>query len=190
FVPSAFAALATQKEQFLKHQSDALYPSTSSVFSAATIEFGPHLQETNRRHEAGSWNILLALGHYNHRHGGHIIFWDLGLVVAFPPGSCILVPTGLIRYSFVKVRPHETRYSLVQWAGAGIRRWFQNGRRTDVEFAAQATREEHAAREGSRELDQDAVLSSFPGESDLPLDTMKLRFYGQLPDAETLNTIY
>ncbi|KAJ7043432.1 hypothetical protein C8F04DRAFT_943278, partial [Mycena alexandri] len=176
--------------QFLKHDPDALYPSPSSVFSAATLEFGPHLQETNRRHEAASWSVLLALGNYKHRHGGHVIFWDLGLVVAFPPGSCILIPSGLIRYSFVKVRPHETRYSLMQWAGAGIGRWFQNARCTDIEFAVKATREEHAAREGRRELDQDAALSSFPRESELELNAMQLKFYGETPDAETLNTIY
>ncbi|KAJ7029551.1 hypothetical protein C8F04DRAFT_1264817 [Mycena alexandri] len=163
---------------------------TSSVFSAATFEFGPHLQETNRRHEAASWSVLLALGNYKHRHGGHVIFWDLGLAVAFPPGSCILIPSGLIRYSFVKVRPHETRYSLMQWAGAGIGRWFQNARCTDIEFAVKATREEHAAREGRRELDQDAALSSFPHESELELNAMQLKFYGETPDAETLNTIY
>ncbi|KAJ7078639.1 hypothetical protein C8R43DRAFT_853968, partial [Mycena crocata] len=59
--------------------------------------------------------------------GGQIIFWDLGLVIAFPAGSTILLPLGLLRYSFVEVREGERRYSVVQWAGSGITRWIQNG---------------------------------------------------------------
>ncbi|KAJ6607423.1 hypothetical protein B0H10DRAFT_1680675, partial [Mycena sp. CBHHK59/15] len=109
----------------------ALYPTSSSVFSAATFEFGgPHLQQTNSSHVPGQWSILTALGQYAWMHGGHLILWDLGLVVSFPPGSTILLSSGLLRYSFVKVRPNEHRYAILQWAGAGITRWFLNGLRT------------------------------------------------------------
>ncbi|KAJ6480183.1 hypothetical protein C8R45DRAFT_783169, partial [Mycena sanguinolenta] len=104
----------------------------SSVFSAATFEFGgPHRRTTSLGdpdcYHAATWSVLTSLGKYVPMLGGHIIFWDLGLVVAFPLGASILTPTGLIRYSFVKVRPGEHRYSLFQWAGSGISHWFQNG---------------------------------------------------------------
>ncbi|KAJ7868659.1 hypothetical protein B0H13DRAFT_1580198, partial [Mycena leptocephala] len=105
-------------------------PSSSSIFSAATFEFGgPHFQDTNRKHQPGQWSILTALGEYTWMHGGHIVLWDLGLVVSFPAGSTILLSSGLLRYSFVKVRETERRYTILQWAGAGITRWFLNGRR-------------------------------------------------------------
>ncbi|KAJ7678252.1 hypothetical protein DFH06DRAFT_934933, partial [Mycena polygramma] len=108
-----------------------------SVFSAATFELGgPHYQASSRpdRHDSTTWSVLTALGDYAPLHGGHLIVWDLGLVIAFPPGATILIPTGVLRYSFVKVRPGERRYSLVQWAGSGIGRWFRNERRTDLDF--------------------------------------------------------
>ncbi|KAJ7664350.1 hypothetical protein DFH06DRAFT_897559, partial [Mycena polygramma] len=106
----------------------------SSVFSAATFELGgPHCRNSATgappSHQAGTWSIITSLGKYAALRGGHIILWDLGLVVTFPIGCTILLPTGLVRYSFVKVRPGERRYSLVQWAGAGIAHWFRNGRR-------------------------------------------------------------
>ncbi|KAJ7020486.1 hypothetical protein C8F04DRAFT_873380, partial [Mycena alexandri] len=106
-----------------------------SIFSAATFELGgPHRRTsvTGKPHqyEAQSWSALQALGEYSYQHGGHIIVWDLGQVIAFPPGTTILIPTGLLRYSFVKVRPGERRYSLLHWAGSGIARWFRNGRRS------------------------------------------------------------
>ncbi|KAJ7744428.1 hypothetical protein DFH07DRAFT_684275, partial [Mycena maculata] len=107
----------------------------SSIFSAATFELGgPHFRARPSglpdRYQAGSWMVLTALGVYGPTHGGHIILWDLRLVVSFPAGSSILIPAGLIRYSFVKVREGERRYSLLQWAGAGITHWFDNGLRT------------------------------------------------------------
>ncbi|KAJ6542988.1 hypothetical protein B0H19DRAFT_884226, partial [Mycena capillaripes] len=107
-----------------------------SVFSAVTFEFGgPHLQTTPTgqpdHYEAGTWSVLTALRKYSHLHGGHIILWNLGLVVSFPPGATILIPTGIIRYSFVKVREGDHRYAVLQWAGAGITRWLANRRRTD-----------------------------------------------------------
>ncbi|KAJ7790273.1 hypothetical protein B0H13DRAFT_1676228, partial [Mycena leptocephala] len=82
------------------------------------------------------------LGQYSWLHGGHIILWNLGLVVCFPPGASIIIPTGVIQYSFVKVRPGEHCYSVLQWAGSGIARWFENGRRSDIDFALKATKEE------------------------------------------------
>ncbi|KAJ7709329.1 hypothetical protein B0H16DRAFT_1229745, partial [Mycena metata] len=106
----------------------------SSIFSAATFELGgPHPRAVSgvpHPHQAGTWSVLVALGNYSPLHGGHVIFWDLGLVVCFPPSTCILIPTGVVRYSFVCVRRGKRRYSLLQWAGAGIPRWFRNGRRS------------------------------------------------------------
>ncbi|KAJ7702599.1 hypothetical protein B0H16DRAFT_1748215 [Mycena metata] len=169
FVPDAFNLLSIEKNAFLQHDSSALYPCSSSVFSTATVEFGPHLQSTNRRHQAASWSILVALGKYVPRLGGHIILWDLGLVIAFPPGSCILIPTGLIRYSFVKAR---NTLLLGSVGGGGY--WA----------------DQHRAREGQRELDQDAAVAAFPHEDDLPLESIQLSFYGTQPDAETIATVY
>ncbi|KAJ7029507.1 hypothetical protein C8F04DRAFT_1187720 [Mycena alexandri] len=179
---AAFVGLETQKEQFLELQPDVLYPCPSSVFSAATLELGgPHLRATNSGHEPTTWSILVALGNFVPRLGGHIILWDLGFVVSFPPGSCILLPTGLIRYSFVKVREGKTRYSVVQFAGSGVTRWLQNGRRTDIDFSANASREQHQAHEARRELAQDALLNAFPLSSELPEDFVRVPFYGPPP---------
>ncbi|KAJ7106118.1 hypothetical protein C8R43DRAFT_1140605 [Mycena crocata] len=175
----AFSALQAQKDLFLQHDPCAMYPSDASVFSAASVEFGgpPRGQASTGvpdRYEAGSWSILCALGKYSSVHGGHVIFWDLGLVIAFPSGSTILIPTGLVRYSFVKVREGERRYSVLQWAGSGLTRWALNGGRTDVEFAGHATEAEHAEREARRQESHEHMLDRFPVEADLPDATVML----------------
>ncbi|KAJ7661510.1 hypothetical protein DFH06DRAFT_988371, partial [Mycena polygramma] len=170
---------------------DAIYPSSSSVFSAVTFEFGgPHRQAPGGvpdRYEAGSWAILTALGKYGYMHGGHIILWDLGLVVSFPPGATILLPPSIIRYSFVKVRAGEHRYAVLQWAGAGIFRWYTNGKRSDLEFAVNSTRLQHEARETRRRDAHAAALESFPVEGDLPEHGFFKQFVGTatMPPVQT-----
>ncbi|KAJ6447644.1 hypothetical protein C8R47DRAFT_918142, partial [Mycena vitilis] len=131
YCKAAHSRLQAQKEEFLKRYPEAMYPSDTSVYSAATFDFGaPRRTAKPNRHEAASWSVLSALGNFSYQKGGHIILWDLGLVITFPAGASILIPTGLVRYSFVRVRPGESRYSLLQWAGAGMGRWFENGQRT------------------------------------------------------------
>jgi hypothetical protein len=132
-------------------------------------------------YEASTWSCLTALGKYAPIHGGHIIFWNLGLVVCFPPGATILFPAGLICYSFVKVRPGEHRHAVLQWAGGGISRWLANGRRSDLEFAVHATREEHDAREEHRREAHAAALESYPIEGELPEEGWILPFVGTDP---------
>ncbi|KAJ6450450.1 hypothetical protein C8R47DRAFT_1230266 [Mycena vitilis] len=185
----AFIALRAQKAKFLDANPAALYPTESSLYSAATFEFGdPHrrtsLAGTPDRHDAQTWNILTALGDYKALHGGHLIVWDLGFVIAFPVGATILIPAGLLRYSFVKVRPGERRYSLLQWAGAGIDRWLRNGSRSDLDFAVNATREEHAAREARRARNFDMALATYPFEEDLEEGIyVRAPFFGTIPRA-------
>ncbi|KAJ7029037.1 hypothetical protein C8F04DRAFT_923080, partial [Mycena alexandri] len=149
FCPTAYNTLHNEKRSFLDKKPDLLYPSDSSVFSAATFELGgPHRRSlalgVAHRYLPSAWSVLMALGKFNSRRGGHVILWELGFVVRFPAGSSILLPTGLIHYSFVRVRAGETRYSVLQYTGSGIPRWFRNGQNTDVEFAMKADEEKHA----------------------------------------------
>ncbi|KAJ6463647.1 hypothetical protein C8R47DRAFT_992589, partial [Mycena vitilis] len=158
-----------------------------SVFSAATFEFGgPHRQTAPdgapNRFDGASWAVLTALGKYAHKHGGHIILWDLGLVITFPPGTTILLPPSVIRYSFVKVRPGEHRYALSQWAGGGIQRWFDNGCHSDLEFAVRASKDRHNVREEHRRAAHSTALDSFPVDGELPecKGNLKAREYSRV----------
>ncbi|KAK7018524.1 hypothetical protein R3P38DRAFT_3200902 [Favolaschia claudopus] len=171
FCPTAYDTLAEDKKDMLDRNPQAFFPCEASIFSAATLELGgPHFNIRDHKGdlrdlEPAGWNILTALGKYKSFHGGHVIFWQLGLVVQFPPGSSILLPAGLINYSFVKVDPDETRFSLLQWAGGGVRRFLDNGGRLDMDFAAKATPNEHSGREHRREVAHEIAIDAFPHSS-------------------------
>ncbi|KAJ7933004.1 hypothetical protein B0H13DRAFT_2262975 [Mycena leptocephala] len=78
--------------------------------------------------------------------GGHLILWNLKLVIRFPPGSTVLIPSAIIRHSNVPVGAHKRRYSFTQYTVGGLFRWIRNGYRTDEGFEQSATPAEKAAR--------------------------------------------
>ncbi|KAJ7309175.1 hypothetical protein DFH08DRAFT_918364 [Mycena albidolilacea] len=120
-----------------------------SVFAACTFNFGPraicapHLDFANL---SWGWCAITALGDFDPDLGGHLILWDLRLVIRFPPGSTILLPSAIIRHSNVPIQAHERRSSFVQYTAAGLFRWVRNGFMTDEDFDLSASKEEQAKR--------------------------------------------
>ncbi|KAJ7826485.1 hypothetical protein B0H14DRAFT_2368147, partial [Mycena olivaceomarginata] len=94
-----------------------------SVFSACTFNFGPrvicasHLDFANL---SWGWCAVTALGDFDPNLGGHLILWDLRLVIRFPPGSTILLPSAIVRHSNVPIQAHERRSSFAQYTAAGL----------------------------------------------------------------------
>ncbi|THU78146.1 hypothetical protein K435DRAFT_876959 [Dendrothele bispora CBS 962.96] len=75
---------------------------------------------------------VTALGSFNPKLGGHLVLWDLKLLIEFPPGCTILLPSALLRHSNTSVQAHETRYSVTQYTAGGIWRWLDSGGQTKV----------------------------------------------------------
>jgi hypothetical protein len=104
------------------------FPGTS--FAAASINFGPKTECYPHR-DFGNFSCgqctVASLGDYDADKGGHLAFWDLGLVIRFPPGSVIFLPSALVRHSNTPVAPHERRYSFAQYTSGGLFRWAWNG---------------------------------------------------------------
>lgn len=125
------------------------WPFLGSVFAACTFNFGPHaitVPHLDFGNLSWGWCAITALGWFDPDLGGHLILWDLKLVIRFPPGSTILIPSAIIRHSNVPVRAHERRYSFTQYTAGGLFRWIRNGFKTDEDFELTATRAEKAAR--------------------------------------------
>ncbi|KAL0563534.1 hypothetical protein V5O48_018531, partial [Marasmius crinis-equi] len=85
------------------------------------------------------WCAVTALRQFNSALGGHLVLWDLGLVLEFPPGSTILLPPATIAHSNVPVAEHETRTSFTQYSAGALFRWVESGGR-DLEQLRKADR--------------------------------------------------
>ena len=80
------------------------------------------------------WCTITALGDFDASKGGHIILWDLGIIVEFPPGACICLPSALITHSNIPTGDDEVRMSFTQYCCGEIFRYIENGFRTDKQM--------------------------------------------------------
>ncbi|KAJ6555623.1 hypothetical protein DFH09DRAFT_1318031 [Mycena vulgaris] len=141
-----------------------------SVFAACTFNFGPravcapHLDFANL---SWGWCAITALGDYDPDRGGHLILWDLRLVIRFPPGSTILIPSALIQHSNVPIHAHEHRCSFVRYTAGGLFRWMRNGFKTNEDWEASASREELAVCEAESRTRWERGMSMFSVIDDL-----------------------
>ena len=62
------------------------------------------------------------------------ILWDLGIIVEFPPGACICLPSALITHSNILTGDNEVRMSFTQYCCGEIFRYIENGFRTDKQM--------------------------------------------------------
>ncbi|KAF8057954.1 hypothetical protein FPV67DRAFT_1676639 [Lyophyllum atratum] len=116
-----------------------------SVFAAAVFNLGP--QTVCYRHKDFAnlpygWCAVTALGNFNPTLGGHIVLWDLGLMIEFPAGSTILLPSAVVAHSNSTVQPHETRYSFTQYSAGGLFRWVEHGMKGSRDFYAGLSEED------------------------------------------------
>ncbi|KAJ7326467.1 hypothetical protein DFH08DRAFT_710686, partial [Mycena albidolilacea] len=137
-----------------------------SAFAATTINFGPStvtLPHIDALNLAWGWCAITALGFFDPDLGGHLVLWDLRLIIRFPPGSTILIPSAILRHSNISIRSNERRYSFTQYSAAGLFRWVDNGLRSDrtVEEEIQGNPEAQAERAEARRTQWAAGINTF-----------------------------
>ena len=128
-----FREYAWYRQQLLDHDPVLRINFDNSVWCAATVNFGPQtecLPHLDWMNLACGWCAITALGSYDPDRGGHLILWDLGLVIRFPPGSIILIPSALLRHSNAAVQEGELRSSFTQYTAGGLFRWVNQGFQT------------------------------------------------------------
>ncbi|KAJ7231740.1 hypothetical protein B0H12DRAFT_1007985 [Mycena haematopus] len=141
FADAAFALWAPRLYKHYREHDEALRthhpnlrrPFARSVFFCAAFNFGPNVWTFRHRdvlNLAFGWCAVQALGDFDHTKGGHLILWDLKLVIEFPAGALILLPSATIAHSNVPVQKGEQRASFTQFSAGGIFRYVDNGFRT------------------------------------------------------------
>jgi hypothetical protein len=129
----------------IKHP-DLRRPFVGSIFSCAAFNFGPNVWTFKHRdvlNLAFGWCAIQALGKLDATKGGHLILWDLKLVIEFPVGALVLIPSATLSHSNVPVQPGDIQASFTQFTSGGLFRYVDNGYRTEGEVA-EAAPEEYA----------------------------------------------
>lgn len=111
--------------------------SAVNIWPAWSINFGPqvccgkHLDVANLPY---GWCAICALGDYDPTQGGHLVLWELKVVIEFPPGSVILIPSASITHSNTPIPDGQSRLSFTMYCSGSLFRWVDNGGRTDTDF--------------------------------------------------------
>ncbi|KZT18752.1 hypothetical protein NEOLEDRAFT_1079391, partial [Neolentinus lepideus HHB14362 ss-1] len=147
FTNRAFSLTAPRLHAYYRSTMDRLcqryktlcVPFDKRVWACTCFNFGPQVHtniHTDHLNKASGWCAITALGNFDSERGGHLVLWDLGLVIEFPAGTTIMIPSALLRHSNLPVRDGETRYSVVQWSAGGLFHWIDFGFHSVKSFEA------------------------------------------------------
>lgn len=105
-------------------------PFKNSVYPAACANCGP--KTTCRAHRDGlnyptTPCAITALGDYDPELGGHLVLFELGIYIDFPPGATILLSSACFLHGNVPIRPGERRFSFTQFSAGALMQWTAYG---------------------------------------------------------------
>lgn len=123
---------APELEEELKKDLPSVDAPGSYPFASVTYNFGPHmvcLPHRDCMNFAPGWCAVTAVGQYDPKRGGHLVLLELGLIIKFPPGATILLPSALITHFNTAIGPSERRRSIVRYSSGGIFLWAEDHRK-------------------------------------------------------------
>ncbi|KAL0568607.1 hypothetical protein V5O48_013380 [Marasmius crinis-equi] len=130
WAPLLFLYYANMITSLLASDSSLSRPFANSVFSAFTVNFGPNTityPHRDLKNLAFGLCAITAFGDYDWRKGGHLVLFDLKLVIEFPPGTTIFIPSSVLCHANTTIQPGEERYSLVHFSAGSLFRWVEQG---------------------------------------------------------------
>ncbi|KAJ7716710.1 hypothetical protein B0H16DRAFT_1338676 [Mycena metata] len=147
WAPNLFQYYSSHMRKFYKKYRHLRRPFLNSIWSACTFNLRLHtccLGHRDFANLAFGWCAVTALGDYDYRKGGHLILWDCKLILEFPPGCTILIPSAAIFHSNIPIGPNEHRYSFTQYTAGGLFRWIEHGFQSEEAYFESLSPEERA----------------------------------------------
>ncbi|KAJ2935012.1 hypothetical protein H1R20_g1994, partial [Candolleomyces eurysporus] len=144
---SAFYFLAPKLYRRYAHDLGRLYESQpelcwnfdSSIYPCVAFNCGPqsvttlHFDQSNLSHGLCA---VTPLGNFDWKKGGHLVLWELKLVLEFPPGTVALLPSAAVRHCNTPIQKGEERMSITQFAAGGLFRWVAYGMKSAKEVGS------------------------------------------------------
>ena len=118
------------------HYPDFEPPIRGSVFAAhsGNVRRAVTYLHQDEMNSAGGICPIINTGNFDPKKGGHLVIPQLGIVIEFPPGSIILIPSATLVHGNVAIGEHEDRESMTMYTAGGLFRWVKYGFQTEKEF--------------------------------------------------------
>lgn len=134
--PNLFAYYKSHMDDLRSHDPHLGWNYEKSVFPCAAFNLSKAVVSWKHRDSANlpfGWCSITSIAKKGFRPhlGGHIILWELGLVIEFPHASTILIPSATVTHSNVALAEGDERLSFTQFAAGALFRYVDNGFRSD-----------------------------------------------------------
>ncbi|KAL0567825.1 hypothetical protein V5O48_014169 [Marasmius crinis-equi] len=111
-----------------------------SNFTSITCNFGPQvckLCHTDAKNCPHSLCAVTTMGVFDPTKGGHLVLPNLKIIIKFPSGCTILLPSAILRHHNTPVQRGKSRYSVTQYSAGGIFRFQEYKNRTEEQLRSQ-----------------------------------------------------
>ncbi|KAJ3570686.1 hypothetical protein NP233_g4244 [Leucocoprinus birnbaumii] len=116
--------------RLIHNNAHGVYPGKSRNWPPGVFTW-PHCDVMNL---AFGWCAIVALGRFQPHRSGHLVIHNLRLVVQFPPGACILIPSAFLWHSNIPIHRDDERASLTFYAPNGLFRFIDNDFMTEKQL--------------------------------------------------------
>ncbi|KAK7013045.1 hypothetical protein R3P38DRAFT_2721474 [Favolaschia claudopus] len=155
WAPKLFKDYVSDLRSLFENDPNLKLNFTNSIFPSVTFNLGPqsasfeHIDDLNR---ALGWCAITNGGHFDSTRSALLYLRELNLIVDFPSAATSFIPSAVVHHGNTPLAPHETRYSITQYAAGGLFRYVNYKFRTANQVLAA----------GGEELKQS--LDGLPGE--------------------------
>jgi hypothetical protein len=150
-MPRVYRNVVTTIAGLQGHYSNLCRAFPGSAWAACSVNMGPRSildDHVNSGNAPGVPCAITALGKFDPTKGGHLVLFDLKLMIQFPPGSTIFIPLASLRHGNIRVHDSETRYSVIQYMAGGLARHLAWGFKIQLQLSKKAIRADAAAGPG------------------------------------------
>jgi hypothetical protein len=108
YAPKLYKVYDDTLEELFVHHRNLRHNFPKSVFPASTFNLGPSTQCVEHIDTYGLCGVMSA-GLFDPTKGGHIVVQQPKLVIEFPPGSTVLLPSSTLKltHSNITIQPDE-----------------------------------------------------------------------------------
>ncbi|THU81088.1 hypothetical protein K435DRAFT_694257, partial [Dendrothele bispora CBS 962.96] len=144
WAPNLYTFYGKYMDQVLEHNPSIYYNFPNSIFASATYNFGPWtvlLEHIDHLNYIYGWCSITAFGSYDFTKGGHLILFDLRMVIEFPPCWTILIPSSYLRHGNTDIAPGEKRFSFTQYTSGSLFRYVDDHYRMRTQMSPSERKE-------------------------------------------------
>ncbi|KAJ7136896.1 hypothetical protein C8R44DRAFT_608196 [Mycena epipterygia] len=141
YAPKLWRYFADTLRALFEHHPGLQHNFSNSIFPACTFNLGPNVVTDEH---ADLNNLVHGLcgitsgGNFNHEKGGQMYLKQIKLVIDFPSGASMLIPSAFVDHGNTPIQPSENRFSFTQYAAGGLFRWVKYGFRSAKSVLASA----------------------------------------------------